>query len=274
MNDEKKEFNFMYEYSYDLYDKLFKENDIKYEFMLGRINVDEKTYEKLKQYFNFMLCNYEAKDYITDHKITFILFFTMVQFAIKEYNTDKFWNQFSFAIDVEYYVAREKTYREIVEYATKNNNLFLYKLDNKEMVTTVLANAIIAKTDNIKIIDFCYNLFIKEFHYIVYDEEINIAFKRLKNILEKIGEKDIDMYELKINQNSLPVYFREALLNDYEYVKDICASFMIYLEEYYNKDKIEYMGNENNRYDLMFKDYINKNPKLFNNNNCYCFCCL
>lgn len=225
------------------------------DYLLGNIEVDEEAYLLLLGY---------AKEIIDEEILLLkedryaIISLALVFFAVNDYQNGQFWNEFSDRINLKESDVNKYCKESFESYCDLKGLYFHVGKVNKGYVTTILAHAIIPKTNAHKFIEFLHDLYFKDLEEDYIDQEVEELIQYMHRLFTKYLEEDdislvVQGSKMTIARQQLPKAFRIAFVKAASVVAPIIERLLLYVHQVHYGEQVEYFVED--RFDRYFADY-------------------
>lgn len=225
------------------------------EFLIGMIEINDETYKEILSFSKAIICE-EA--FVSRAELYKIISIALVNFAIKEYQNEQFWNEFASRLDLEVSDIM-KVCKLCIESFCKNNGLYFHVGNkNKGYVTTILAHAIIPNSSLPKFLEFLQDIYFKDLEEDFIDDEVDELIQSMYRLFTRYFEdEDINLIvqgsKMTIARQQLPKAFRIAFVKSTGIVAPIIKRLLFYIDQVNYGHEIEYLFND--RFDKYFSQY-------------------
>src|SRR5690625_2774767 len=224
------------------------------EFLLGIIEIEDKTYHELLQITKKIFDNEIVLLNVNKYSI---ISMTLVQFAIRDYTNNQFWNEFANTIRHNLQDVENQCKIAFEKFCIQKKLYFHIGNVNKGYVTSILTHAIIPGSSIGRFLEFLSDLYYRDLEEDYQDEEVEELLKYIHRLFTKyLEEEDINLVvqgsKMTIARQQLPKAFRISFVKSYNIVAPIIKRLLFYIDlENYN----EFEGYlENDRFDKYFHE--------------------
>lgn len=230
-------------------------NVVGSEFLLGSVDIDKHQYELVICSVKDLLVN----DLILKKKERILLIsIALVQFAIKEFHSGHFWEEFAFKVDLDESVVQRICKRSFENCCSLYSLYFHIGKKNKGYVTSILLHSILIEASSDKFMEFLSELYFKDLEEDYVTEEVQGLTQYMHKLFSRyVDEDDINLNiqgsKMTIANQQLPKSFRIAFVKSPSIVAPVIGRLLFYVDKIHYNESFEYKMND--RFDEYFQNH-------------------